>query len=58
MEDIDGELAFSDAGGLIVELTLSHRSFSRVAGDDLVFGNVFEKPIKDSLPWGTAVAVK
>lgn len=27
-------------------------------GDEVVFGNVFEKPIRDSLPWGTSVAVK
>ena len=26
--------------------------------DQVVFGNVFEKPIRDSLPWGTAVAMK
>lgn len=26
--------------------------------DDVVFGNVFELPIRDSLPWGTAIATK
>lgn len=26
--------------------------------DEVVFGNVFERPIRDSLPWGTSVAVK
>jgi hypothetical protein len=29
-----------------------------VNGDDLVFGNVFERPIRDSLPWGTSIATK
>lgn len=27
-------------------------------GDDLVFGNVFERPIRKSLPWGTGIATK
>ncbi|ORX35601.1 hypothetical protein BD324DRAFT_630814 [Kockovaella imperatae] len=27
-------------------------------GDDLLFGNVFERPIKDHLPWGTSVAMR
>ncbi|WVW84290.1 hypothetical protein I302_106321 [Kwoniella bestiolae CBS 10118] len=26
--------------------------------DNLVFGNVFEKPIRDNLPWGTSIATK
>ena len=26
--------------------------------DEVMFGNVFEKPIRNSLPWGTAVGVK
>ena len=26
--------------------------------DEVIFGNVFEGPIRDSLPWGTSVAVK
>ncbi|WWC62235.1 uncharacterized protein I303_104831 [Kwoniella dejecticola CBS 10117] len=26
--------------------------------DQLVFGNVFEKPIRDNLPWGTSIATK
>lgn len=29
-----------------------------VSGDALVFGNQFEKPIRDRLPWGTSVALK
>ncbi|TIA86460.1 hypothetical protein E3P99_03673 [Wallemia hederae] len=29
-----------------------------VNGDDLVFGNRFDEPIRDSLPWGTGMAVK
>lgn len=38
-------------------LTLG-RFLEPVNGDDLLFGNVFEEPIKDSLPWGTAIATK
>lgn len=26
--------------------------------DDVFFGNVFEYPIRDSLPWGTSIATK
>ncbi|TIB71416.1 DUF1769-domain-containing protein [Wallemia mellicola] len=26
--------------------------------DDLIFGNQFERPIRDRLPWGTSIAVK
>lgn len=29
-----------------------------VNGDDILFGNVFEHPIKDHLPWGTSIATK
>ncbi|KAK8864711.1 hypothetical protein IAR55_001965 [Kwoniella newhampshirensis] len=29
-----------------------------VGGDEVVFGNVFERPIRDSLPWGTSIATK
>lgn len=27
-------------------------------GNDVLFGNVFERPIRDSLPWGTSIATK
>lgn len=29
-----------------------------VNADDILFGNVFENPIRDHLPWGTSIAVK
>lgn len=29
-----------------------------VSADDVVFGNVFDQPIRDQLPWGTSIAVK
>ncbi|WVN87723.1 uncharacterized protein L203_102917 [Cryptococcus depauperatus CBS 7841] len=29
-----------------------------VGVDEIVFGNVFERPIRDCLPWGTSVATK
>lgn len=31
---------------------------SPVSADELVFGNIFEKPIRDSLPYGTSAALK
>jgi hypothetical protein len=34
------------------------RFTEQVSADELMFGNVFEKPIRDSLPWGTSVAQK
>lgn len=34
------------------------RYLDGVNGDDLIFGNVFERPIRNSLPWGTAIATK
>ena len=27
-------------------------------GDQVMWGNVFERPIRDSLPWGTSIATK
>jgi hypothetical protein len=29
-----------------------------VDADQVLWGNVFEHPIRDNLPWGTAIATK
>lgn len=34
------------------------RFLKPTSADDIMFGNVFEKPIRDSLPWGTAIAMR
>ena len=34
------------------------RFLEPITADDLLFGNTFEHPIKNSLPWGTAIATK
>ena len=34
------------------------RFLDPVDADDLVFGNMFEKPIKSQLPWGSSIAIK
>lgn len=40
-------------------MTLSAGRFLKpISADDILFGNVFEKPIRDSLPWGTSIAMK
>ena len=33
-------------------------SSEQITADDLVFGNDFERPIRDHLPWGTSTALK
>lgn len=34
------------------------RFLDEIDADELVFGNLFQKPIKDRLPWGTSIAIK
>jgi hypothetical protein len=34
------------------------RFLKPTSADDILFGNVFEKPIRNSLPWGTSIAMK
>ena len=34
------------------------RFLDEVDTDELVFGNLFQKPIRDQLPWGTSIAIK
>jgi hypothetical protein len=39
-------------------LTFLGKYLDAISADDLLFGNVFEKPIRASLPWGTSIAMK
>ncbi|KAJ9095829.1 hypothetical protein QFC19_007445 [Naganishia cerealis] len=34
------------------------RFLKPTSADDILFGNVFEKPIRASLPWGTSIAMR
>ncbi|BEI84095.1 hypothetical protein CcaverHIS002_0406990 [Cutaneotrichosporon cavernicola] len=57
-EGDEGEAFFSSRPELTYALVVRGRYLDNVGGDDLVFGNVFERPIRDSLPWGTAIATR
>ncbi|WVQ77874.1 hypothetical protein IAR50_007576 [Cryptococcus sp. DSM 104548] len=59
-QDGDGSQYFKEEGrsGMTYGIVVKGRFKKEVNGDEVVFGNVFEKPIKDSLPWGTSVATK
>lgn len=39
-------------------LQFAGRFLQDVSADSLVFGNAFSAPIRQSLPWGTAAALK
>ncbi|ODN72741.1 hypothetical protein, variant [Cryptococcus amylolentus CBS 6039] len=56
----DGAEYFAEEGreGMTYGIVVKGRFREEVGGDEVVFGNVFEKPIRDSLPWGTSVATK
>jgi hypothetical protein len=45
--------SFSD-----LESVISGKHLGPISANDLLFGNVFEKPIRSSLPWGTSIAMK
>ncbi|WVQ80117.1 hypothetical protein IAT38_002218 [Cryptococcus sp. DSM 104549] len=45
-------------GGMTYGIVVKGRFLKDLTADDVVFGNVFQKPIRDSLPWGTSVATK
>jgi hypothetical protein len=44
--------------GMTYGIVVRGKFLDAPTADEVVFGNVFERPIRDSLPWGTAVAVK
>ncbi|CED83829.1 Protein of unknown function DUF1769 [Phaffia rhodozyma] len=57
----EGETGFFTAGereGSSWSIFVKGSFKEEINADDLVFGNVFDKPIRDSLPWGTSVALK
>ncbi|KLT38961.1 DUF1769-domain-containing protein [Cutaneotrichosporon oleaginosum] len=54
----DGHEFFDHRPGLTYAMVVRGKYLDGVNGDDLVFGNVFERPIRDSLPWGTSIATK
>ena len=49
---------FEHTVGLTWSIALQGRFLESVSVDDLMFGNTFDKPIRDSLPYGTAAALK
>ncbi|BEJ14895.1 hypothetical protein CspHIS471_0406620 [Cutaneotrichosporon sp. HIS471] len=57
-DEDEGEAFFSSRPELTYALVVRGRYLDNVGGDDLVFGNVFERPIRDSLPWGTSIATR
>ncbi|RSH89061.1 hypothetical protein EHS25_002727 [Saitozyma podzolica] len=54
----DGSEYFGVRGAMTYAIVVRGRFTEQVSADELMFGNVFEKPIRDSLPWGTSVAQK
>jgi hypothetical protein len=54
----DGSPYFGKRSTMTYAIVVRGKFLDDVTADEVVFGNVFEKPIRDSLPWGTAVALK
>lgn len=48
----------SERSGLSLTEENTGKFLEDLTADEVVFGNTFERPIKDSLPWGTSVATK
>ncbi|GMK53912.1 hypothetical protein CspeluHIS016_0104980 [Cutaneotrichosporon spelunceum] len=53
-----GAAFFKTRPELTYAIVVRGRYLDGVGGDDLVFGNVFERPIRGSLPWAATVATK
>ena len=54
----DGQAYFGKRTSMTYGIVVRGRFLDGPNADEVVFGNVFEKPIRDSLPWGTSVATK
>jgi hypothetical protein len=54
----DGSAYFFKRSSMTYGIVVRGKYLDDPTADDVVFGNVFERPIRDSLPWGTSVAVK
>ncbi|KAH8084603.1 hypothetical protein HD553DRAFT_311278 [Filobasidium floriforme] len=54
------DLYFGQPGreGSTYALVVKGKHLGPISANDLLFGNVFEKPIRSSLPWGTSIAMK
>ena len=48
----------SERSGLSLTEENTGKFLEDLTADEVVCGNTFERPIKDSLPWGTSVATK
>ncbi|PWN98612.1 DUF1769-domain-containing protein [Tilletiopsis washingtonensis] len=60
-QERQSETKYFDAGhahGCTWSIQIQGRFLKEVSADDLVWGNQFEKPIRDRLPWGTSTALK
>lgn len=53
-----GEYFDNERGDKTYAIVVKGRFKDEVDGDQVMWGNVFEKPIRDSLPWGTSIATK
>ncbi|WVF71111.1 hypothetical protein IAT40_005908 [Kwoniella sp. CBS 6097] len=54
----DGEEYFKGRDGISYGIVVKGKFKQDFNADDVLFGNVFEKPIRDNLPWGTSIATK
>ena len=54
----DGSEYFGKRSTMTYGIVVRGKFLDDPTADEVVFGNVFERPIRDSLPWGTSVAVK
>ncbi|KIR26386.1 hypothetical protein I309_04725 [Cryptococcus deuterogattii LA55] len=56
----DGKEYFEEdgRGGMTYGIVVKGNFLEDLTADEVVFGNTFERSIKDSLPWGTSVATK
>lgn len=56
----EGHEYFDSEGrsGMTYAIVVRGRFLDEIDADELVFGNLFQKPIRDQLPWGTSIAIK
>lgn len=55
---LEVEVRASQRSGLLLTIGYIGNFLEDLTADEVVFGNTFERSIKDSLPWGTSVATK
>ncbi|OCF31969.1 hypothetical protein I317_03113 [Kwoniella heveanensis CBS 569] len=54
----DGDEYFKGRDGISYGIVVKGKFKDDFNADEVLFGNVFEKPIRDNLPWGTSIATK